>query len=692
MPTARTVLKAIGVGLATGSTLAGMVLLTLIWPGLRVIWPLAFVAVIPTGALATRWAGPARGAGTVGLGLLAGAAAGGLSAEALLLASRQEPAWDLVGVLGAPPFGLGPFDWFGSLPWTLPLLPPLGAILAALEAWLCDLLFTPPASDIRVALANWIARRPLTLQSKLLVAFLVLVGGTFLGGWLGFAAMESTHQRLHGLELQTEWSGHLRSIQTVVRQERAILDVPDAGSWPARLGHLRQLDAQVRAEIDHLASYPPHPDLPVSDAQRRQEAEALRPLLDTASAPYLAFSARLQQATADRPVEVPGLAAILAAADGASEVALQQLIGRQGTSLFELLTRLDADQHSIEIGFVLVALTLTSLGALLATAFARAIVGPVQAIMGQLDCMGRGDFSRRLAVGNADELGRLARAVNRVNGELDGLYRQLGKYAADLERKVADQVAEIGRVRGLERYLPRQVVEQVLRGELAFPAQHERRKVTVLFADMEGFTSLSDRVEAEELGSLLNEYFAVMSEAVFRHGGTLLSFIGDAVMVVFGAPAAPQPVEDAQGAVELGLDMQRAVREWGQSWRQRGLDRPPAIRVGIHSGYVTIGTFGTQTRSEYSAMGRTTNLAARVQSAAPSGGVLVTWATRALAGEGFVYADRGLLQAKGLHTPVEIFEVRAQSTEVRGASTGCTSKSASLLVLHHGDHDGTRAS
>ena len=93
MPTARTTLKAIGVGLAAGSTLAGMVLLTLIWPGLRVIWPLAFVAVIPTGALAAHWAGPARGSAAARLGLLAGGAAGGLSAGALLLASRREPTW-----------------------------------------------------------------------------------------------------------------------------------------------------------------------------------------------------------------------------------------------------------------------------------------------------------------------------------------------------------------------------------------------------------------------------------------------------------------------------------------------------------------------------------------------------------------------------------------------------------------------
>src|SRR5262249_8072914 len=115
MPTARAALKAIGVGLATASALAGVVLLTLIWPGLRVIWPLAFVAVIPAGVLAMAWTRPSRRAGALCLGFLAGAAAGGLSAEVLFLASRQESLWDLADVLGAPPFDLGPFDWFGPL-------------------------------------------------------------------------------------------------------------------------------------------------------------------------------------------------------------------------------------------------------------------------------------------------------------------------------------------------------------------------------------------------------------------------------------------------------------------------------------------------------------------------------------------------------------------------------------------------
>ena len=176
---------------------------------------------------------------------------------------------------------------------------------------------------------------------------------------------------------------------------------------------------------------------------------------------------------------------------------------------------------------------------------------------------------------------------------------------------------------------------------------------------MQGFTDLSDRIEAEELGELVNEYFAVMSDAVFRHGGTLLDFIGDAVMVVFGAPEAPRPGEDARRAIALALEIQRAVAVWAQSWRQRGLDRAPSVRIGVHSGYATVGTFGTSDRTEYAAIGRTTNIAARVQTAAQPGALLVTWATRALAGEEFTYLNRGQMQAKGVHAPIELFEVLA---------------------------------
>jgi adenylate cyclase len=174
---------------------------------------------------------------------------------------------------------------------------------------------------------------------------------------------------------------------------------------------------------------------------------------------------------------------------------------------------------------------------------------------------------------------------------------------------------------------------------------------------MAGFTDLSDTIEAAELGDVLNEYFALLSEAVSRRGGTPLDCIGDTVKVVFGAPAVPEPAGDARRAVELAPDIQRQVAAWGESWYWLGLVRAPAVRIGVPSAYATVGTFGKSARTAYAAIGRTTNIAARVQAAARPGGVLVSWATRALAGPGFRDAGRGALQAKGLHAPAEGFEV-----------------------------------
>lgn len=659
------VVRATGIGLVTGLLLAVGVGLTLVWPDLRVVWPLVLVPVIPTGAFAVHGALPPRAGSTRAAlaGLVAGTVAGMVSAAVLYAASSHEPAWNLVGVLRAPPLGLGPYDWFGPVPWPLPLIAPLGAALAAVQAWLYYRLLVDPAADVQGRLADWVARRPAGLQSKLLAGFLALVASTFLVGSLGLAAMEDMHQRLHVLELRAEWLGHLRTVQSAVEAEREILADLAVAPRVGALQRLRELDTQVQAELTHLTNYPPHAAFIMNEAHRRRELATLGPLVTAVRAPYAAFSGALQEAASsymagDR-VGASALAESLAPAQSELGHALGQLAGELGEGLLGVMLQMDADHHASELGLMVLVLLFTALAGLLAIVFARAIVRPVRATCEQLRRMGQGDFSRRLTVPNADELGQLAQDVNRVNGELAGLYEQQRDHATNLEQQVAAQVAEIEGVRHLQRYLPQQLVERVTRGEITVSGQHERRKVTILFADMEGFTDLSDSVEAEELGQLLNEYFGVMSDAVFRHGGTLLDFIGDAVMVVFGAPQEPQPSDDARRAVELGLDMQGAASEWAASWRQRGLDRAPAVRIGIHSGYATVGTFGTSARTEYAAIGRTTNLAARVQTAAPAGGLLVTWATRALAGDNFHYASRGELQAKGLHTPVEVFAVTA---------------------------------
>src|SRR5579884_1593603 len=294
--------RAAGVGLATGLGLAVSVLvITLSWQALAVIWPVVFVLVIPTGALAVNLALPRRGGAVAAaeVGLIAGGVAAVISALALYASYQYGGigAYGLAGIMLSPPFRIGPYNWFGPVPWPLPLLVPLGMALSALQAWLYYELFVDPDAGLRGALADWIARRPAALQSKLLVGFLLLVAGIFLVGWVGFAAMEDMHARLHVLALKAEWWGHLRTIQATVQAERALLDELAVRPAPDAQGRLQQLDAQARGEIDHLLNYPPHTAIFVmSPAVVRREAVALRPLVEAIATPYATFSTQLQEA------------------------------------------------------------------------------------------------------------------------------------------------------------------------------------------------------------------------------------------------------------------------------------------------------------------------------------------------------------------------------------------------------------
>jgi hypothetical protein len=123
---------------------------------------------------------------------VAGGVAGATSAVALYLAGQHHPLWELAGVLAAPPLRLGPFPWFAPVPWPLPLLIPLGMALAGVQAGLYYRWCVDPATDVREALADWVARRPTALQVKLRAGFLLVVAATLLVGWLGFGALENT--------------------------------------------------------------------------------------------------------------------------------------------------------------------------------------------------------------------------------------------------------------------------------------------------------------------------------------------------------------------------------------------------------------------------------------------------------------------------------------------------------------------
>ena len=225
-----------------------------------------------------------------------------------------------------------------------------------------------------------------------------------------------------------------------------------------------------------------------------------------------------------------------------------------------------------------------------------------------------------------------------------------------LEARVEDQMSELVRTGELKRFLPRQVAERLVTGELKTDG-FERRKVTALFADMVGFTDLSDSLDPEELADVLDEYLREMGSAVVSHGGTLDNYIGDGIMAVFGAPERADEKDQAWSAVQAAVDMRERSRELAARIRGRGIPANLQIRVGINAGYCTLGVFGSDVLRAYKVVGFAVNMAARLQTEAAPGTILCGYRTYALVRDGVRAVEREPLTLKGSARPIEAWEI-----------------------------------
>ena len=280
-----------------------------------------------------------------------------------------------------------------------------------------------------------------------------------------------------------------------------------------------------------------------------------------------------------------------------------------------------------------IALILAAI-ALLSFYAARRISRPIVAAQRALSAIAGGDFSVRVAVDRADEIGELQRLVNHV--------------AEELRRR--DAMKDL-----MGKYLSKQVADQVLAGNADFALAGVRREVSVLFADVRGFTSYSEKHDPEQVTRSLNEYFEVMVDVVAGHEGVLDKYIGDGLMVVFGAPVA-QP-DHASRAVITALEMQAALQTLNLKRAQRG-DDPIAIGIGVNTGIVISGNLGSIKRMEFTVVGDTVNLAARLESRAGQGQILIGQATFDLVKEMVLSEPLGPMPVKGKAEPVEIWLVK----------------------------------
>jgi class 3 adenylate cyclase len=226
-----------------------------------------------------------------------------------------------------------------------------------------------------------------------------------------------------------------------------------------------------------------------------------------------------------------------------------------------------------------------------------------------------------------------------------------------LEARIEEQMAELVRTGQLRRFLPHQVAESLLAGQLEPDERFERRRITALFADLVGFTDLSESLEPEELAEVLNEYLRELTAVAVGHGGALDNFIGDGLMVIFGAPVRSEDDAQALAAVRTAMSMRDRVRELAARVRERGIPGDLQVRAGINTGHCTVGVFGSDVMRAYKAVGFAVNIASRLQSEADPGSILCGFRTYALIEDRVRAVRREPLTVKGATRPVEAWEI-----------------------------------
>ena len=205
------------------------------------------------------------------------------------------------------------------------------------------------------------------------------------------------------------------------------------------------------------------------------------------------------------------------------------------------------------------------------------------------------------------------------------------------------------------RYLSEEVVASLLETPEGLALGGEKREVTLLFADLRGFTAMADRYTPEQVVRLLNNYLGTMADIITAHQGTIDEFIGDAILALFGAPVA-RP-DDAERAAACAVAMQLAMEDVNAFNRREGL---PEVKMGIavNTGDVVVGNIGSQTRAKYGVVGTHVNLAGRIEGFTVGGQILVSESTLRKAGGSLAVGERVTFEAKGFQDPVAVYDLR----------------------------------
>jgi len=266
----------------------------------------------------------------------------------------------------------------------------------------------------------------------------------------------------------------------------------------------------------------------------------------------------------------------------------------------------DANDIKKQVAYTMGITLVVAVGLILL--FIKKVTDPIRNVVTTMKhIITSGDLSRRVRVEYDDEIGYLASWFNRMVEDLEIAYNQIKQYAyrSVLAKKSEERIRHI-----FQKYVPAEIIDEVLKSAGDELLVGKKQQATVLFSDIRSFTTISERLSAEELVASLNTYFNVMVEIIIEHKGIIDKFIGDAIMAIFGAPVLHE--DDPYQAVLTALQMLEALEVFNK--KQITMGRPPfKIGIGLNTGEVVVGNIGSTQKLEYTCIGDTVNLASRLE-------------------------------------------------------------------------------
>jgi len=287
-------------------------------------------------------------------------------------------------------------------------------------------------------------------------------------------------------------------------------------------------------------------------------------------------------------------------------------------------------EAAIKIGLIIfISLILGILTSILLVNF---LVRPIKYLVDGVKAIGEGNYDVQIKLKTNDELGLLTEIFNDT--------------AKSLKEKELIKGA-------FSKYISSEVMEQIINDPSKLSLHGKRLKATVLFTDIRGFTSMSEKLEPEQVVSIINDYLTIQTDKIIKHNGFLDKFVGDCVMAVFGIPVPKE--DDTIRAVRAAIDIRESIKKLN-SIRERMKQLTVGIGIGLNTGEVVCGNMGSPQKMDYTVIGDNVNLASRLEANAPANTIYVSESTYLETKDKFIYKELEPIFVKGKKEAIKIYE------------------------------------